>query len=318
LFDQRLVENRNIEEEEEEKERLEHEIKELRKQHDVNSELFKVRFRQLDEIRNAVANLEVTKSDEAAETLRRINELTDDLKSKPLPVLATPSVTPLSDKSYIPKVDKRKYGNIKIDHLPKLSGNLTENFDDWIFQIDSFKNRHGIDDEDLLEIITHLFRGDALQSLKKYQKSPNCNNWGIFRQQLFTRYYPRDKQRKLRSQLRNLRQVGRFEDFAYKFQVIANQIDNFPEDELVYTFVDALKPSIQLELFQAKPRTLEEAMALANEIEECIEGTKKNYHHENNLMKKVNFVRTQIPKAPGANTGIRKYWKIIDEPDYRG
>ena len=84
------------------------------------------------------------------------------------------------------------------------------------------------------------------------------------------------------------------------------------------SFVDALKPSIQLELLQAKPRTLEEAMALGNEIEECIEGTKKNYNHENNLMKKVNFVRTQIPKAPGANTGIRKYWKIIDEPDYRG
>ena len=73
------------------------------------------------------------------------------------------------------------------------------------------------------------------------------------------------------------------------------------------SFVDALKPSIQLELLQAKPRTLEEAMALGNEIEECIEGTKKNYHHENNLMKKVNFVRTQIPKAPGA-----KYWNKRD------
>ena len=43
--------------------------------------------------------------------------------------------------------------------------------------------------------------------------------------------------------------------------------------------MDALKPRIQLELLQAKLRTLEEAMALGNEIEEYIEGTKKNYHH---------------------------------------
>jgi hypothetical protein len=62
------------------------------------------------------------------------------------------------DKTFKGKLDK---------NLPKFGGNLTDNYDDWIFLLDSYQKFNKIKNEQMMGLILPLVRGQALQILKR-------------------------------------------------------------------------------------------------------------------------------------------------------
>ena len=66
-----------------------------------------------------------------------------------------------------PMNEKREW-KMKIDkNIQKFNGNLNENWDDWIFQVDNFEKFNEIKETDMLGMVIPLLKGNALTLLKR-------------------------------------------------------------------------------------------------------------------------------------------------------
>jgi len=187
------------------------------------------------------------------------------------------------------RLKSEKKEEIRMDkNIKKFNGNLSENWEDWIFQIDTFQKFNNIDDTKMLGLVTPLLQGNALQLLKKEMKKGT--NWKEFRLVLESIYKSTLKERKIRKELRELKQTGKFETFLQKFQELSNQI-NIPEEEQLSLFIEALKPKTKCQLLVTKVQTMQQAMEQAAVLEECF--GKEGVGTE---ARRVNYATTQFPR----------------------
>ena len=154
--------------------------------------------------------------------------------------------------------------------LPKLSASRDENVEDWFFIIERFAKRAGIPNEKLLDTVSPLIRGNALQIVKNQAREiDGLKNWARFKQTIRELLDLLNQQLKLRVQLKNLQAGSNFNDFVYKFRSIANQIINMPETEIMYVFLEALQPRTKAEVLAKEAKTLKDAIKYASIYEEC-------------------------------------------------
>ena len=125
----------------------------------------------------------------------------------------------------------------------------------------------------------------------------NTGGWEEFKLLLIKNFVRTDKQRILRTNLRELKCAGRFDKFVEKFLSITDKISNMPEQEIIYIFLDALSPATRKELLKDDPETLTEAIRLATIQEECSD---QNSARRVEFVKKLNYV-TEFPKKPRYN-----------------
>ena len=103
------------------------------------------------------------------------------------------------------------------------------------------------------------------------------------------------RERRLRRELKELKQRNNFEDFLLKFREISSQMNDMGEDELLHTFMDAVKPKVRYELVKGKVDNLDDAMRVARIFEECYGDLKQNEPKIDDF-KKVNYVKREFPK----------------------
>lgn len=151
----------------------------------------------------------------------------------------------------------------KVDDIPKLYGNERDKVDEWIYLVETEARYQGINQDNLLDGITKLLRGNALQMLRNLQKNGELISWAKFKTCLTATLKPADVQRHLRSELKSIKISSNFEDDVMKFQTIANKIEKMPEFELVWLFLEALNPRVRAELESKNVETLDEAIRLA-------------------------------------------------------
>ena len=110
------------------------------------------------------------------------------------------------------KLNGEKIEEVRMDKtIKKLNGSFSDNWDDWIFQIDTFQKFNNVEDKKMLALVTPLLQENALQMLKKEMKKGTT--WKDFRSSLETIYISTLKERKIRKELRELKQTGKFEIF---------------------------------------------------------------------------------------------------------
>ena len=126
-------------------------------------------------------------------------------------------------------------------------GNPNEKIEDWLYVIHNWQKLHAVPENRMIPILTPLIRGNALQLLKTFGiETGGRGTWSDFEKQLVALYDPEHKKRKLRQELRSLRQTGtNFTDFTHKFQSIAVQL-TMTQEELVDLFTDSLMPKTKL------------------------------------------------------------------------
>ena len=72
------------------------------------------------------------------------------------------------------KLKGEKKEEVKMDkNIKKYNGSLNYNWDDWIFQIDTFQKFNNVEDKKMLALVTPLLQGNALPMLKKEMKKRN-------------------------------------------------------------------------------------------------------------------------------------------------
>ncbi|RMZ95048.1 hypothetical protein BpHYR1_019822, partial [Brachionus plicatilis] len=135
--------------------------------------------------------------------------------------------------------------NFKVDDIPKLYGNDRDKVDEWIYLVETEARTQGIIKSRLIDCVTNLLRGNALQMLRNMQKRDESVTWEKFKNQLLATLKPADVQRGLRSELKSIKLTSNFEDNIMKFQTIANKIDKIDEFELVWFFLEALDPRVR-------------------------------------------------------------------------
>ncbi|RNA21916.1 hypothetical protein BpHYR1_012206 [Brachionus plicatilis] len=135
--------------------------------------------------------------------------------------------------------------NFKVDDIPKLYGKDRDIVDEWIYLVQTEARTQGIIRSRLIDCVTKLLRGNALQMLRNMQKRDESFTWEKFKNQLLATLKPADVQRGLRSELKSIELMSNFEDNIMKFQTIANKIDKIDEFELVWFFFEPLDPRVR-------------------------------------------------------------------------
>jgi hypothetical protein len=153
---------------------------------------------------------------------------------------------------------------VKFDKsLPKFGGNASDNFDDWLFLIESCQKYNNLKDEEMMGLVLPLLRGQALQILKRMRLFESNVDWPKFRNELINTYITDTKERKLRKELKDLKQKSNFNEYLAKFRELANQLTGMPEHELINAFIDGLKHKARYECIMRRTDSLQEAMRVA-------------------------------------------------------
>ncbi|RNA38463.1 hypothetical protein BpHYR1_047571 [Brachionus plicatilis] len=120
--------------------------------------------------------------------------------------------------------------NFKVNNIPKLYGNDREKVDEWIYLVETEARTQGIIRSKLIDCVTKLLRGNALQMLRNMQKRDESVTWEKFKNQLLATLKPADVQRGLRSELK------------------------------IWFFLEALDPRVRAELDSKNEETLNDAI----------------------------------------------------------
>ncbi|CAF1023579.1 unnamed protein product [Brachionus calyciflorus] len=89
---------------------------------------------------------------------------------------------------------------LKVDDIPKLYGNERDKVDEWIYLVEAEARFQGISHDNLLDGVTKLLRGMALQTLRNLRKNGESISWERSKSYLTATLKPADVQRHLKSE----------------------------------------------------------------------------------------------------------------------
>jgi len=139
-------------------------------------------------------------------------------------------------------------------------------------------------------VITNYLKGIALQLLIKYTNSGETS-WKKFTRILLDTFKPVDYGRRLRQQLRELKQTDSVDNYNRKYLSLINQLEGLTEDEKILNYIEGLCTNTKFQVLSKSPRKLEEAISTATQFETCCNKQSISSISDVNMLKKVNFVK---------------------------
>ena len=101
-------------------------------------------------------------------------------------------------------------------------------------------------------------------------RAPAINNWLELKTLMLMRFSEVNRTVAIKDQYSNLKQTGSVRAYISKFRELVVELPNETEWDRVYQFLKGLKPVIQSNTRTHKPKTLEEAMDIADEADRAI------------------------------------------------
>jgi hypothetical protein len=120
-----------------------------------------------------------------------------------------------------------------------------------------------------LEMATTYLKDGPLKVLMSYTNNEKNPTWTAFQQMLKSHYEPRNKELRVRTQLRHLRQTGAFTDYLNKFQGLTIQLSDLTEKEQLVAFTDGLSQDYKYEVVSKKCKTVFEAIEVCSQLDFC-------------------------------------------------
>ena len=90
-----------------------------------------------------------------------------------------------------------------------------------------------------------------------------------------------------------MKQRDNYTDFLHTFRNIVNELDDYPEKELLYVFTAAVSPKLRTEILTKNVETIEDAISIATI---CDAADSRNMSYSSNYLRKVNYSKIQFPK----------------------
>ncbi len=182
---------------------------------------------------------------------------------------------------YIPKVSRPK---------PFTGASLSQNLDQWLMSLTlHFEATRNSDPVSQAQVAVTLLEDAALQwwmSVRKQLETQGRNqdnnpvNFDEFCRLIRVRYSPIEEKNTARIKLLELKQLNSsVQEYCSRSQRLSNILsDEFQEVTMVAIFINGLKPDIALHVEMNQPKTMIEAMSIAQRVEE----TSRHISHNRN------------------------------------
>lgn len=191
---------------------------------------------------------------------------------------ATASPSPGSIRSHnIPTVLPPK---VKISTPSNFTGSRSFNVVSWLFEMNQYLTLCAVtSDVQQIAVASSYLKEvarDWWESRCK-QNDPPTQDWRVFADALKQRFQPLAASRTARAQLRHLRQgTMSIAEHSSKFYSVVQLISDMSDADQVELFVYSLRSTISREVDMREPKTLHEAMTIAQKVETLLD-TRRTY-----------------------------------------
>ena len=201
-----------------------------------------------------------------------------------------------SDTESEPELDYHMHRNgrskPKLDaNTPTFTGKKTENLREWLFVIEQNMKLSRIHNSDKLAVITNFVKDVPLQLLIKHINTVDCS-WHKYKKILMKHFQPLDYDRRLRQQLRELKQTDSVDNYTRRFLAIINQIPDMSQKDIMFNYMEGLQPTTKYQVLSKTPKKLEDAIATATQFESCCNNSTVG---EVNSLRKLPHMKSNRP-----------------------
>ncbi|KAF4360325.1 hypothetical protein F8388_005737 [Cannabis sativa] len=175
----------------------------------------------------------------------------------------------------------RHENRLKKLKMPTFDG---ENPNGWILQAERFFTCPGYDDEEKVEATFISFSGDALLWYQYESNKRTIHSWEEMKQ-LLLRHFCDSHEVTLYDQFLTIRQEGTVSEYKKQFIKLLAPLKTVDPVVHLSTFMNGLLPSLKAELRIHRPRNLEEAMEIVQDIEDKNKLTRQRYPNSSRLNK---------------------------------
>jgi hypothetical protein len=160
-------------------------------------------------------------------------------------------------------------GRLKPAKPNTFHGGMHSNANLWLAELGTYFVALGVNNNDRTVFALAQLRDSALlwaSSLAELQQPQNVT-FDRFRQLFLTRFNPITGATQARAELRMLKQTGSVSQYISTFQSIMQRINDMNEADRVDSFIQGLRPSLQLECIKANANNVNDLMNLVQRLD---------------------------------------------------
>jgi hypothetical protein len=205
----------------------------------------------------------------------------------------SPTSVPLSASAAAPSTNTQQHtsstplfsisSKVKISPPSHYTGNRNVNVETWLFEMNQYLDTTNVtNSSQRISVASSYFKESALQWWVN-----QCHNsfspisswtWQQFITAVRDRFQPLAASRTARAQLRNLRQTNMsVSDYSHKFLQIVQLITDMSEVDQTELFIYGLRNHLSREVDMKEPRTLQEAMTIAQKVETLLDNHRSHF-----------------------------------------
>lgn len=128
-------------------------------------------------------------------------------------------------------------------------------------------------------------------------------SWPEFQAKLRERFRPLPVSFAARAALDRVKQHTSVLRYNHEFTTLVAQIEDMSNEDKVYAYQRGLKDHLRLEVFRQQPKTLEEAMKIANLMDSVFMSTMPSVRRTGNVASHFPAHASQAHRAPTSNSG---------------
>ena len=172
---------------------------------------------------------------------------------------------------------------LKLNNPPTFNGKCS--IDGWIFQVENFLKGHSnVDDTQAVKFAASLLEDEAstwwrAQALEEKGFLELQSDWTKFKAAIQTYFRPVNAKKQARDKIAELKQRASVKSYANEFRTLLLEIPDMSEDEKLDRFVRGLRFSIRKEVELRDPKSLTEAMSIAERYDSISFGLRSHGTH---------------------------------------
>lgn len=176
--------------------------------------------------------------------------------------------------------------------------------EDWLFKIQTqFNALHAQpEDQHKINYVASYFTGTALKwwRLNAVTFTQPGVTYQAFTQALVTAFAAPNAQQKAREKMDSLRQNGSVAQYTSRFRELLLEIPSMQPAEALHRFVTGLKPTVKQHVLIAKPATVDDAIALADRVDQAAFDTRAPFPPRRRPVNGTVFAGGPVPMEIGA------------------
>jgi hypothetical protein len=147
------------------------------------------------------------------------------------------------------------------------SGGRRNNARTWLSEMERYLTFMKVSPHEIVPFVVTHFRDAASvwydNLTQQEEHKEEIKHWNTFKQLFLDNFQPVEASKTARSVLYRLKQRGSVADYCDVFRSYLNQINKMEVDDQIFLFLNGLQPNIAREVSMHQPKTLAQAMSIA-------------------------------------------------------